>query len=93
MKRISLNLLVALPVLHAGLPPATAGLMPEEAPASQQRRAELRQFLKSNRASEVAWQTDMSAKGATGRHLSAQERVDLRQQLWQQRRDGKPVSP
>jgi len=56
--------------------------------ALEQRRAELRLVLKATRRGEV--QADTPDSAPANRHLSMQERADLRQQLRQQRRDGKP---
>jgi len=60
-----------------------------QAPASQglteQRRAELRQTLKLQRAQELQDNTRNAAAAASPRHLSTQERADLRHQLRAQR--------
>ena len=59
-----------------------------QAPASQgvteQRRVELRQTLKAQRAQDLTNST-RNSDTPPRRHLSAQERADLRQQLRQQR--------
>jgi hypothetical protein len=55
--------------------------------ALEQRRADLRQALKALRAQEGLGKDQMFENVSADRHLSTQERADLRQQLRQQRRD------
>jgi hypothetical protein len=52
---------------------------------SEQRRAELREALKAQRGSQPVTREPQVAGSVSNRHLSAQEREDLRQQLRQQR--------
>jgi hypothetical protein len=59
----------------------------------EQRRAELREALKSSRGQEIAAKAQTPNGVPEKRHLSAQERSDLRQQLRQQRIEGKPDRP
>jgi len=82
-------LLLSFVTLEVGAQPAPAAQAASQ-PVPEQRRAELRQVLKtsSGRESQSGEQTPNSAPEQ--RHLSAQERADLRQQLRQQRPEGKP---
>jgi Na+-transporting methylmalonyl-CoA/oxaloacetate decarboxylase gamma subunit len=61
--------------------------------ALEQRRADLRQALKALRAQEAQGKDQMFENVSADRHLSTQERADLRQQLRQQRRDVNPGPP
>lgn len=61
--------------------------------APEQRRAELRSALKAPGGREARASDQTPTNVPANRHLSAQERADLRQQLRQQRRDASPDRP
>ena len=61
--------------------------------APEQRRAELRSALKAPRVQEPQKKGQKLEKGLANRHMSTQERADLRQQLRQQHRDAKLDRP
>lgn len=80
-------LLLLVIAANAGAQPALGRVTASAQAALEQRRAELRSLLKATRMGEA--QVDVQDSGPTNRHLSMQERADLREQLRQQRRDGK----
>jgi hypothetical protein len=62
-------------------------------PVSEQRRAELRDTLKTQPGSEQGKRQQEAVGSLSGRRLSDQERADLRQQLRQQRPETRPQRP
>jgi hypothetical protein len=60
---------------------------------TEQHRAELRQALKTQGAQEWASRPQVTAAPSPPRHLSAQERADLRRQLRGQRPASQPERP
>jgi len=91
----SLRLVLSLSLLAAGASAEPA--RNPEAAASQsvsgQRRAELREALNARPAPEQDARAQTSSSTAPNRHLSEQERADLRQQLRQQSPEAKPQHP
>lgn len=65
------------------------GVRPEQTTLDQ-RRAELRAALKALREREELGRDQLFENVSANRHLSTQERADLREQLRQQRRDVSP---
>ena len=63
------------------------------APAPEQRRAELRLALKAPHGQTAPNPAQTLDNSPANRHLSAQERANLRQQLRQQRREAQPERP
>lgn len=72
-------------------PPAAPNVL--DPTALEQRRAELRSVLKTPRAGEPQEKVLVVESQITQRHLSEQEKVDLRRQLRQQKRDAKRERP
>lgn len=87
MKFFQPFLLLFVTALNAGAQPALGRDTASAQVALEQRRTELRSLLKAARMGEA--QLDVPDSGPASRHLSMQERADLREQLRQQRRDGK----
>ena len=87
MKRFQLFLLLSLTTLGAWAQPAPGRDAVAAQIAPEQRRAELRSALKARRSSQAAGKQRAAENAPASRHLSQQERADLRQQLRQQRRD------
>lgn len=72
-------------------PPASREPTTAEPSAAEQRRAELRSALKVQRARDAQDRKDLTLEIAPAyRHLSEQERADLRQQLRPPRREANP---
>ena len=72
-------------------PPASRDPTTAEPSAAEQRRAELRSALKAQRARDAQDRKDQTLEIAPAyRHLSEQERADLRQQLRPPRREANP---
>jgi hypothetical protein len=92
MKNILFFLLVSFSVVGAwAQPPASREPTTTEPSAAEQRRAELRAALKAQRARDAQDRKDQSLEVAPAfRHLSDQERADLRQQLRPPHRDARP---
>jgi len=75
-------------------PSGPRALPPEDVPTREQRRLELRTMLQAHQAER---QADSAAQGGMalplGRHLSEQERAEIRQQLRQQRQNKAQSTP
>ena len=90
MKQLLFFLLISFSALGSWAQAAVSRDMSPEQMAPEQRRAELRSALKTPRGRE-ARATDQTPENVpANRHLTEQERADLRQQLRQQRRDANP---
>jgi hypothetical protein len=87
MKFFQPFLLLFVTAINAGAQPVLGRDTASAQAALEQRRTELRSLLKAARMGEA--QLDVPDSGMANRHLSMQERADLREQLRQQRRDGK----
>lgn len=87
MKYFQSFLLFSVITLNAGAQAVPGSDTASGQAALEQRRAELRLLLKAARMGEA--QVEVQDSGPPNRHLSMQERADLRQQLRQQRHDGK----
>ncbi len=90
MKHIQFSLLlslvsVAVSAQVVSVPDAVAAQ-----PTREQRRAELRTALKTPPSPELTDKNQATKADPANRHLSAQERADLREQLRQQRDLSKP---
>ena len=92
MKKILFFVLISLSAIGVwAQPPARSDETTAELSAPEQRRAELRAALKAQRARDAQDGKDQTLEIAPAyRHLSEQERADLRQQLRQQRRVANP---
>ncbi|MEO7941039.1 MAG: hypothetical protein ABIR55_20645 [Burkholderiaceae bacterium] len=66
-------------------------LEPDNAPTREQRRAELRTMLQAHRQRDVSAQSGDAV--TVERHLTQQERAEIRQQLRQQRLDKVKIRP
>lgn len=93
MKNFRLFLLFVLVAVGAWAKPAVCRDNVPAQTETEQRRAELRAALKAPRTREVPSKDQTLDKEPLNRHLSAQERADLRQQLRQQRLDAKLDHP
>lgn len=82
-------LLLSFVAVEVGAQPAP-GPQAASRPVPEQRRAELRQVLKTSSERELQTREQTLNSASEQRRLSAQERADLRQQLRQQRPEGKP---
>lgn len=88
MKNVSIVLLVSLVVFSAGAQPDKRRENNAFGTAHEQQRAQLRSALKVPRElerQETAQAPERALRTPLSRHLSVQERSDLRQQLQQQR--------
>lgn len=87
MKNVLFFLLISFSAVGVwAQPPAS-----RDPTTAEQRRAELRSALKAQRARDAQDRKDQTLEIAPAyRHLSEQERADLRQQLRQQRREANP---
>lgn len=65
----------------------------EQAAPQQQRRSELRLALMAPRPRDAQSHEGVRDDGVAARQMSDQDRANLRQQLRQQRRDGRPERP
>jgi len=92
MKNILFFLLISFSTMGAwAQPPASRDPTTAEPSAAEQRRAELRSALKAQRARDAQDRKDQTLEIAPAyRHLSEQERADLRQQLRPPRREANP---
>jgi hypothetical protein len=93
MKNFRYFLFLALTGVGASAQPAFTRDNASEQAAPQQRRTDLRLALMAPRLREAQSQGGVPEEGAVQRHLSDQDRANLRQQLRQQRRDGKSDRP
>lgn len=71
--------------------PGPRALEPDNAPTREQRRVELRTMLQAYRLGDASAQTGDAVTGE--RHLTDQERAEIRQQLRQQRLDKVKIRP
>jgi hypothetical protein len=85
MATIQFALLFPLILSSAWAQPAARPQAPASQGMTEQRRVELRQTLKAQGAQELAGRQQVAAAPSPPRHLSTQERADLRQQLRAQR--------
>ncbi len=83
-------LLFLLLAAGASAQPAVSPQAPASQPVSEKRRTELREALMTGSGAQKGAKVTEAAGNTPNRHLSAQERADLRQQLRQQWPDGKP---
>ena len=90
MKHFRFSVLVFLIWVSAALQPVLAGELTDGSVQSEQRRFELRSALKAPSKPELAEQDKKVNNATPNRHLSQQERADLRAQLRQQRKLTKP---
>jgi len=92
MKNILFFLLISFSTMGSwAQPPASRDPTTAEPSAAEQRRAELRSALKAQRARDAQDRKDQTLEIAPAyRHLSEQERADLRQQLRPPRREANP---
>jgi hypothetical protein len=90
MKHFRFFLLISFFVAAAWVQPAVSRAAAPVPTAPEQRRAELRLALKEPRGPEEAGKDQTPAKIPAKRHLTEQERSELRQQLHQQQRQGGP---
>ena len=81
--------LLSFIALEVGAQPAPATQAASQ-PVPDHRRADLRQVLKTSSGRELQSKEQTPNSAPEQRRLSAQERADLRQQLRQQRPEGKP---
>lgn len=93
MKHFRVFLLISLVAVGAWAQPAPNRETVASQSAPEQRRAELRSALKAPGGREAQDKDPTLEKAALSRHLSTQERADLRQQLRQQRSDAKLDQP
>ena len=93
MKQYQLFLFFSVVALGAWAQPAVSRDTTRDQTAPEYRRAELRSVLKEPRAREAQEKVQIFENVAYNRHLSEQERADLRQQLRRPGLDGKPVRP
>lgn len=95
MKHFHFLPLLSVVALGAWAQPGVGRNAGAEPTSPQHRRAELRLILKEPRLREpLNRDPDQRFENvAYDRHLSAEERADLRQKLRQQRLDGKPPGP
>jgi len=94
MKHVRFFLLFSLVALGAWAQPALSRDAAPAQTAPEQRRAELRSALKAPRVQEEPQEKGQKLEnGPANRHMSTQERADLRQQLRQQYRDAKLDRP
>ena len=91
--RIQFLLLFPLILGSAWAQPAARPQTTASQGLTEQRRVELRQALKAQGAQELASRPQVTAAPSPARHLSAQERVDLRRQLRGQRPVTEPERP
>ncbi|MEI7763926.1 MAG: hypothetical protein WCI85_11900 [Comamonadaceae bacterium] len=91
--RIQFLLLFPLILGSAWAQPAARPQTTASQGLTEQRRVELRQALKAQRAQELPDNTRNAAAAAPPRHLSTQERADLRRQLRAQRPATEPERP
>lgn len=73
--------------------PSVSRDTPRDQAALEQRRAELRVILKESRSQELPETSHLFENVAYDRHLTEQERANLRQQLRQQRLDAVQSRP
>lgn len=85
MKHFPVFLMVCVASIGAWAQPLGGREKVPAAPAHEQRRAELRSALKAPNAREAQAKNPPPKNAPANRHLSAQERADLRQQLRLQR--------
>ncbi|MEO8120028.1 MAG: hypothetical protein ABI606_11995 [Rhodoferax sp.] len=85
MKHFRFFLLLSLCAVGVWAQTAVGRAVRPEPAALEQRRAELRAALKALQEREEQGKDQMFENASAVRHLSAQERADLRQQLRQQR--------
>lgn len=90
MKHFRIFLFISLFAVAAWAQPAVSHDAAPEPTAPEQRRAELRSALKAPHGQEEAGKDQTPTNVLAKRHLTEQERADLRQQLRQQRREGSP---
>ena len=91
MKHFHFFLLVSVVVGDAWAQPSFAQTAVDQT-APAQRRDQLRSVLKTHRGQEAQGK-NFELESGLDRHLSAQERADLRKQLRQQQRDAKLGRP
>ena len=91
--RIQFLLLFPLILGSAWAQPAARPQTTASQGLTEQRRVELRQALKAQGAQEWASRPQVTAAPSPARHLSAQERADLRRQLRAQRPATEPERP
>lgn len=89
MKHFRFFLLISLFALGSWAQSAVSRDAAPEPTAPEQRRAELRSALKAPRGRAEAGKDQTPTNDPAKRHLTVQERADLRQQLRQQRREGR----
>lgn len=88
-----LPLFFGIATFGAGAQPGAGRNSVPNSGAPEHRRAELRLVLKEPRGRETPDKEQIFENVAYDRHLTPQERADLRRQLRQLRQDAKPVSP
>lgn len=93
MKNFRFFLSISLLAVGSWAQPAVSRDAAPDQTAPEQRRAELRSALQAPRGREAQGKEQTLENAALNRHLSAQERADLRQQLRQQRREANPDRP
>ena len=93
MKPFRFVLLLSLVAVGASAQPARNPEAGASQSASEQRRAELREALNARPGPEQGAREQTPSGSSPNRHLSEQERTDLRQQLRQQPTDVKPQRP
>jgi hypothetical protein len=93
MARTHFALLFLLALGSAWAQPAQRPQSPASQGLTEQRRVELRHTLKAQVAQEMAGRSQTTGTPSPHRHLSEQERADLRQQLRAQRPVTQPDRP